>query len=115
MICNSKLTVYHKGLDDTTKLETWTRFNYDNVWFFGGEGSGINKGYDNANDFNCRIPYDQNNVDFSNFAKGDIVVQGEVNTNIETAQDLSEYLTYVIVSLNNNNFGSNKHIHIGGK
>lgn len=117
MITNSSLTIYHlNGLDISTHLEKWTRYNYENVWFFGGKGASINKGYDNANDVEVRIPYDQNDgLNIENFAIGDIIVQGSLDKNIETAQELSEYLTYVIVSLNNNNFGSNKHIHIGGK
>ena len=48
------------GLDVSTHLETWTRYNYDKVWYFGGKGAAINKGYDNANDVEIRIPYDEN-------------------------------------------------------
>ena len=102
-------------LDENTNLEKWTRYNYDYVWFFGGKGAGINKGYDNANDVQVRIPYDKNNVSIDNFAIGDILVKGELNTNIETQQDLSGYETYNITSINNNNFGDNQHIHLGGK
>ena len=116
MVCNNSLTVYHKGLDNTTKLETWTRFNYENVWFFGGKGAGINKGYDNANDFQCRIPYDKNNgLDYSNFSVGDIVIEGTITDDITATKELKKYQCYTIVSLNNNNFGTTKHIHIGGK
>ena len=116
MICNSKLTVYHmSGLDVSTNLEKWTRYNYGNVWFFGGKGSGINKGYDNANDVQIRIPYDANTVSIDNFAIGDILVKGELSTDIETQQDLSNYEVYNITSINNNNFGNNQHIHLGGK
>ena len=103
------------GLDVSTNLEKWTRYNYDNVWFFGGKGAGINKGYDNANDVQIRIPYSKNKgLDFGNFAMGDIVVKGALATDIQTAQDLT-CETYVITSLNNNTFGLNPHIHIGGK
>lgn len=116
MLVNSKLTVYHKGLDETRHIETWTRFNYDNVWFFGGKGASINKGYDNANDVNIRVWYELNeNLDFSNFSIGDIIVQGELDFDITTQKNLSNYLIYNITSLNNNNFGSSQHIHIGGK
>ena len=114
MICNSKLTIYHKSLDETTRLEKWTRYNYDNVWFFGGKGASINKGYDNANDVEIRIPYYEG-LDFNNFAIGDIIVQGELTTDIKTQQDLEDYLIYNITALKNNNFGNNQHIHIGGK
>ena len=116
MITNSTLTVYHKGFDTTTKLEKWTRFNYSNVWFFGGKGAGINKGYDDANDVQIRIPYDMNsNVDVGNFSIGDIVIEGTLNIDIETQKDLNNYLVYNITSINNNNFGNNPHIHLGGK
>lgn len=117
MITNSSLTIYHmSGFDDTTHLEQWTRYNYDKVWFFGGKGAGINKGYENANDVQIRIPYDDNNnLNIQNFAIGDIIVQGTLNTDIETQQDLDNYLIYNITSINNNNFGNNQHIHLGGK
>ena len=117
MLVNSSLTVYHKsGLDITTHLEKWVRHNYSNVWFFGGKGAGINKGYDNANDVEVRIPYDQNTgLDINDFAIGDILVQGTLETDIETQQDLDGYLVYNIKSINNNNFGNNQHIHLGGK
>lgn len=116
MITNKSLTVYHKdGLDLSTRLEKWTRYNYDKVWFFGGKGAGINKGYDNANDVQIRIPYDENNVDVNNFSIGDIVVEGALDLDINTQNDLKDYNYYNITSINNNNFGNNPHLHIGGK
>lgn len=117
MITNSAVTIYHmSGLDTATHLEKWTKYTYDNVWFFGGKGAGIDKGYDNANDVQVRIPYNLNDgLDFSNFSIGDIVVQGKLTEDIETQQDLANYLTYNIVSLKNNTFGGSPHIHIGGK
>ena len=30
MICNGSATIYHKGIDEETMLETWERFNYKN-------------------------------------------------------------------------------------
>ena len=81
---------------------------------FGGKGASINKGYDNANNVEIRIPYDKNdNLNINNFAIGDIIVKGKLTLNIETQQDLSNYQIYNITSINNNNFGT-KHIHIGG-
>jgi len=117
MLCNSKLTIYHmSGLNEVTHLEKWTRYNYDNVWFFGGKGAGINKGYDNANDVEVRIPYNENpNLDITKFSIGDIIIEGEFKTDITTQQDLKDYLTYNITSINNNDFGNNQHIHLGGK
>lgn len=116
MICNGSLTVYHKGFNQSSRLEVWTRYNYDNVWFFGGKGAGINKGYDNANDVQIRLPYDLNtNLDINNFKIGDILVKGTLDIDINTQQDLNNYMVYNITSINNNDFGNNPHIHLGGK
>lgn len=116
MITNSNITIYHRnGLDITTHFEKWDRYNYVG-WFFGGKGASINKGYDNANDVDIRIPYSKNNgLNIDNFAIGDIIVQGTLDLNIETQKDLDNYLIYNITSINNNNFGHNQHIHLGGK
>ena len=115
MIINASLTHYHKTLDKTTRLEKWIRYNYENVWWFGGKGSSINKGYENANDVNVRIPYDKNNIDISNLAIGDIIVKGTLDIDITTQQDLKNYEIYNITSINYNNFGINIYIRLGVK
>lgn len=117
MITNSSVTIYHmNGLDTTTHLETWVRHNYSNVWFFGGRGASIDKGYDNANDVEVRIPYDQNSgLNINDFAIGDIIIDGTLELNINSQEDLQGYLTYNITSIKNNNFGNSQHIHLGGK
>ena len=116
MTTNASLTHYHKTIDDDIRLEKWVRYNYDNVWFFGGKGSGINKGYENANDCNIRIWYEKNdNLNIANFSIGDIVIKGTLDTDITTQQDLKNYEVYNITSINDNNFGVNPHIHLGGK
>lgn len=115
MITNASLTIYHKDYDETTRLEKWIRKNYSQVWWFGGKGASINKGYDNANDVDIRIPYNQNEIDIANIQIGDILVKGDIATDITTQQDLSEFEYYNITSINDNNFGNNPHIHIGGK
>jgi hypothetical protein len=117
MITNSKVTIYHmSGLDVVTHYEKWVRYNYDNAWFFGGRGAGLNKGYADANDVDVRIPYDKNSeLDINNFSIGDMIVQGELTDDIETQEDLKGNIVYYIKSINNNNFGINQHIHLGGK
>ena len=115
MITNASLTHYHKTLDETTRLEKWIRYNYENVWWFGGKGSSINKGYENANDVDIRIPYSQNEIDISNLSIGDIIIKGTIDTDITTQQNLNNYEVYNITSINDNNFGINRHIHLGGK
>ena len=116
MKTNASLTHYHKTIDDDIRLEKWIRYNYGNVWFFGGKGSGINKGYENANDCDIRIWYEKNdNLNIANFSIGDIVIKGTLDTDITTQQDLNSYEVYNITSINDNNFGINPHIHLGGK
>lgn len=121
MLVNNSLTVYHKTLDEETRLEKWIRHNYGTkeepkVWWFGGKGAGINKGYENANDVEIRIPYEINeDLNINDFAIGDILIKGTLENDIQTQQDLSNYEVYNITSINNNTFGSNQHIHIGGK
>lgn len=115
MITNASLTIYHKEYDETTRLEVWKRYNYLGVWWFGGQGSGINKGYENANNVDIRIPYINNKVDIDKISIGDILVKGNIATDINTQQDLKDFEVYNITSINNNNFGNSPHLHIGGK
>lgn len=116
MITNSALTVYHKGFDPIKREETWTRYNYDKVWWFGGKGASTNKGYENANDVDVRIAYEYyDNLNISNFEIGDIIVEGNLDINIERQQDLKGYKVYNITAINNNTFGNNPHIHLSGK
>lgn len=115
MICNSDLTIYHKGIDTSTKLETYDRYYYKNVWFFGGHGVSTNKGLENANDVKIRIPYDVNEIDVSKIDLGDILVKGRVEREIEEQADLADYDVYIITSINNNTFGNSPHVHIEGK
>lgn len=115
MLVNSSLTVYHKIKQDHDYK--WVRYYYEKVWWFGGKGVSLNKGYDNANDVQIRIPYDLNPMlDYNNFGIGDILVQGEYE-DIESENDLNDLNIpyYNITSLYNIIFGDNKHIHIGGK
>lgn len=116
MLVNSELTVYHLTQDTETRLDKYVRYNYDKVWWFGGKGSSLNKGFENANDVQVRIPYYLNeNADISHFAIGDIILQGKIKKDIKTQSDLSEYEIFKITSINNNTFGSEPHIHLGGK
>jgi hypothetical protein len=114
MIVNGELTIYHKIQKNHD--DKWIRYNYYDVWYFGGKGASINEGYENANDVNVRIWYGLNpNLDINNFAIGDIIVKGILTDDIETQQDLSKYETYNITSITDNTFGNSKHIHLGGK
>lgn len=112
MLVNSDLTVYHKV--ENNHDYKWETHYYEKIWWFGGKGASLNKGYENANDVQIRIPYELNpKLDYNDFGIGDILVQGR-HGDITSEEDItSEY--YNITSLNNNVFGNNKHIHVGGK
>lgn len=113
MITNNKITYYHKVLNNTTKLEEWSRVLFDKVWLFGGKGASINKGYENANDVDIRIPMEYVQ-DTTIFKVGDIVATGE-HGKIERQSDLKDVEFYNVTSININDFGNNPHIHLGGK
>lgn len=116
MLVNTELTIYHKEYDELLRLDKWKRYNYDKVWFFGGKGAGINKGYENANNVEIRIWYELNSgINISDFAIGDIIVKGRLDEDITTQQDLLGNEIYNITSITNNTFGTSKHIHLGGK
>lgn len=116
MITNSELTIYHLGLDETTRYEKYVRYNYKEVWCFRVQRASVNQGYDNTNQVQIRIPYKQNNgLNKTNFAKGDIIVIGNVQDDINTQDDLKGYEIYNITSINDNNFGNRPHIHLGGE
>ena len=112
MITNKAMTYYKKGLDNK-KLETWQKYVFNNVWLFGGKGSSTNKGYENANDVDVRIPMEYVE-DTSIFAVGDIIAVG-VQDNINKQSDLVNIEYYNVRSVNVNDFGNNPHIHLGGK
>ena len=115
MITNSSLTIYHKTLDDNTRLEKYVRYNYSKVWYFDSQVAKVSQGYNDANKVQIRIPYKLNdNLNASNFAQGDIIVKGTLQTDITNQEDLKGYEIYNISSINNNNFGNNPHIHLGG-
>lgn len=115
MITRGIITIYHITQNALTKLEEYTRYEYTDCWYFISEDGIINKGIKDANSINVRIPYKTNeNADISHFNKGDIIYIGEgpkgVNSQTELGKDI-----FKITLLNDNNFGNNKHIHIGGK
>ena len=110
MITNQSITIYHKIKG---RIEAYERYNYLNVWTFGGHGASLNKGLVDANDLSIRISYKDNVVDSKNIAIGDIVVIGTLDTDITSEGQLSDY--YTITSIKDNQFGSEPHIHIGAK
>ena len=116
MLVNSDMTLYHKVLDTETRLEKWERYYIEKVWWYGGKGANTQTGYENANDVQIRIPYDINeNLNIDNFNIGDIVCKGNIEKTITSQSELNDVEFYNITAINNNTFGNNAHIHLGGK
>ncbi len=112
MITNNSITYYHKTFDSIDRIEKWNRYSFDKVWKFGVKGSTTNKGYDNSNAVDIRIPMEYVQ-DTSIFAIGDLVAVGEYGS-IEVQSDLDGAEYYNITSVTINNFGNNQHIHLRG-
>ena len=116
MLTNTNMTLYHKSFDIESRQEKWTRKLIEKVWWFGGKGTNTQMGYENANDVQVRIPYDENeNLHVTEFSIGDIICKGDTQKDITTQSDLNEVEFYNITEINNNTFGNNAHIHLGGK
>ena len=61
MIQNAEIiTICHKGIDPTTRLETWTKKYYQNCWWFDVNGIVVRDGYQHNNRVEVRIPYKAN-------------------------------------------------------
>ena len=117
MTTNSSMTLYHKRLNSSTRLDEWDRYPIENVMWQGGKGASINKGYDKANDIKAFIPYDTNEgLEKVPFSIGDIIVKGNVEDRILKQSDL-KVDNYNITTLINNDYGSDdmKHIQLGAK
>ena len=115
MICNSSVTIYHKILDDKTRLEKWEKQSFKNVWFFSKQKTTIKNGYSDSNEFDCRIPYDRNNINKLKIDIGDIIVEGITNLEINHQSELNNYKFYNITSITDNKTGLSQHLHLGGK
>ena len=116
MITNTDITLYHKWFDEEARLEKWIRHYYEKVWWFGGKGTNTQIGYENANDVQIRIPYESNeNLNIADFSIGDIVCKGNIEKTITSQSELNGVEFYNITAINNNTFGNNQHIHLGGK
>ena len=116
MLINSDMTLYHKVHDAETRLEKWERYYIEKVWWYGGKGANTQTGYENANDVQIRIPYESNeDSNIADFSIGDIVCKGNIEKTITSQSELNGVEYYNITAINNNTFGNNAHIHLGGK
>lgn len=111
MLTNTKMTYYHKTLDEN-RLEKWNKIVFDNVWWYGNNGSSIYKGYAEANDVEVRIPLEEvSSIDI--FAIGDMMYKGEGPDIIKTSE--LDGKAFAVRSYTINLYGGTPHIHLGGK
>lgn len=111
MITNNIITYYHK-VPTEDKLYKWDKTIFEKVWLFARKGSSINKGYENSNDVNVRIPIEY--VKDTTFSIGDIIAVGK-QADIQKQSDLEGVEFYNVTSVTINDFGNNPHVHLGGK
>ena len=98
--------------DTMTNIENVGFFEtFEKAWHFGGKGSSINRGYENANDISVRIPMEFV-TDTELFTIGDIISIGTTPP-ITKQSDLDEF--YNVTSITINEYGNNPHVHLGGK
>lgn len=104
MITNQDITIYHKILDTTTRLEEYRGFYYKNCWVFSNKNSKTDNGYKKVNDIEIRIPYLTNeNLNIGDFTIGDIIYIGKGTSYVKTQSELNGD-TYNITSIVNNTF-----------
>lgn len=112
MITNKAITYYHKTLDNETRLEKWTKYEFNDVWSFAKKQVAENIGLSNRNNIDVRIEMKYVN-DLSIFSVGDIILIG-TGSNISSQNDLQGQEFYNVTNIAINNFGGTPHIHLGG-
>ena len=112
MLVNSDLTIFHKTLNEQTKIEEYSKHYYGKVWCYLTKNATLNKGIEKSNTLIVRISYELNpGLNIEDLKVDDIVIQGN-HEDITSASDLKNENFYKIVSITNNTFGTEKHIHI---
>jgi len=114
MVSNAEIiTVCHKEIDPSTRLENWTKYYYNNCWWFDVKGSVVRDGYQYNNRVEIRIPYSKNKTaSINNISIGDILYIGRLENVVESQADVPN--AYNVTSITNNTFGGEPHIHLGG-
>ena len=118
MMTNTKMAVFNKYTNSTTKNVTFKKHLINNVFWDDSKGVNLNKGYDKADSVNVYIPKDIN--DLSSYVKpkqyngtnwtlceGDLIIKGDVKeTEVNGIKDLSAYEVFTITMVDDKDFGS---------
>lgn len=110
MLTNTDATLYKRQYDKETRLYSWEREYLPAVWWYEQIKAVANTdGIQNTNVTTVRIP--DLNVEVK---KGDYIVKGNCELEIETIKDLEGYHKFEVIMANYNRFGWNQHIKVGG-
>lgn len=110
MLTNTDATLYKRQYDKETRLYSWEREYLPAVWWYEQIKAVVNTdGIQNTNVTTVRIP--DLNVEVK---KGDYIVKGNCELEIETIKDLEGYHKFEVIMANYNRFGWNQHIKVGG-
>lgn len=110
MLTNTDATLYKRKYDKETRLYSWEREYLPAIWWYEQIKAIVNTdGIQNTNVTTVRIP--DLNVEVK---KGDYIVKGNCELEIETIKDLEGYHKFEVIMANYNRFGWNQHIKVGG-
>lgn len=110
MITNSDCTIYHRIRNLSDSKDTWQRQYVPECWWFESTKSSITTGGQKSADvLTVRIPC----LTFA-VQKGDYMVKGNCELEIETIKDLSSVESFKVTMANYNRFGYNQHIKVVG-
>lgn len=80
MITNANLTLYSRGIDPSTRAETWTRSQIQGVFWQSTKAANIlQTGLLNSDKYTIYIPMDRGSLAFK---EGDVIVKGLVTDTI---------------------------------
>lgn len=110
MLINSSCTIYSRKPNPSTDYDEWEKCYIPECWWFCDTKSSITtNGLQTADVLTVRIP------DLSvAVKKGDVIIQGNCNIDVQTLKDLNGYEYFKVTSVNYNHFGNNPHIKVVG-
>lgn len=108
MITNSDCTIYSRDYNSSSNSDSWTKTYIPECWWFFNTRSSITtEGLKTGDVLTVRIP------DVSiKIRKGDVLVKGCCQTDIDTLKDLTRCDYYKVVTANYNTYGDNPHIKV---
>lgn len=110
MLTNSDCTIYSRKYNPLIDCDEWKKQYIPECWWFVENKSSVTtEGIESADILNARIP------DLAvSIKKGDYIVKGNCQFEIETVKDLKGQEYFLVTTANYNGFGSNPHIKVVG-